>query len=207
MLDSFTGVRWGLAVILSSGALMPQASGQPALRVREVGEAPHERGWAIEGGMVGVTLLRRGGHISEIRLAGDGGDESQRRDLTHTQFSGHKLDIAARLRAPCRTYGRRKDEGDAAPVAGARGPAASAPETPAGRLAAFPGSGSAASLLSFVHLCESAPCHGVRALPDAIFNRGVSSENRLLVFVRCDCGRRAPCHRTDRRSDFEVNLL
>ena len=72
MLDSFTRVRWGLAVILASGALMPPASGQPALRVREVGEAPHERGWAIEGGILGVTLLRRGGHISEIRLSGDG---------------------------------------------------------------------------------------------------------------------------------------
>src|SRR5689334_8057529 len=72
MLDSFTRVRWGLAVILSSGALIPPAAGQPALRVREVGEAPHERGWAIEGGIVGVTLLRRGGHISEIRLTGDG---------------------------------------------------------------------------------------------------------------------------------------
>ena len=35
---------------------------------------------------------------------------------------------------PCRTHGRRKDEGDAAPVAGARGPAAaSAAEAPAGR--------------------------------------------------------------------------
>ena len=66
-------------------------------------------------------------------------------------------------------------------VAGARRapPPPLAPQAPAGRRQAVAGRGprAAASLLSFVHLRESAPCDGMRALPDAIFDRGVSNEN------------------------------
>ncbi len=43
-----------------------------SLRVSEVEGAPHQRGWIIQSGTLRVTLLRLGGHISEIRLLGDG---------------------------------------------------------------------------------------------------------------------------------------
>jgi hypothetical protein len=65
-------ICWLTAVVLSIGPVVTNAPGQEALIVREVGGEPHQRGWTIETGALRLTLLRLGGHISEIRVRGDG---------------------------------------------------------------------------------------------------------------------------------------
>jgi hypothetical protein len=63
---------WLPAIVLSAGVFLTTSPRQEALRVRQVGEEPHQRGWTIESDMLRLTLLRLGGHISEIRVRREG---------------------------------------------------------------------------------------------------------------------------------------
>jgi hypothetical protein len=83
--------RSALASILSMGVLVTTSSGQESLRVSEVEGAPHQRGWVVESGSLRVTLLRLGGHISQIRLLGEGSTPSINPLFTPTGsgYSGH----------------------------------------------------------------------------------------------------------------------
>jgi hypothetical protein len=83
--------RWGLAGILSISLLVTNPTGRDAVLVREVDGPPHRRGWVIQSGALLVTLLRQGGHISEIRLIGNGPTPSINPLFTPagTGYSGH----------------------------------------------------------------------------------------------------------------------
>ena len=81
--------RRPLASVVSICLLMATVPGQSALRVREVDEP--KRGWLIENGAIRLALLRQGGHISEVRLLGDGSSPSINPFFTPpgTGYSGH----------------------------------------------------------------------------------------------------------------------
>jgi hypothetical protein len=80
-----------LVGVLSIGVLVTIPRGQASLRVDEVEGAAHQRGWVVQSGTIRVTLLRLGGHISEIRLLGEHSTPSINPLFapTGTGYSGH----------------------------------------------------------------------------------------------------------------------
>ncbi len=83
--------RYGLASVLSIGLSVTISPGQGSLRVHEVDGAAHQRGWIVRNGTIEVTLLRLGGHISGLRLVGDGSTPSINPlfAATGNGYSGH----------------------------------------------------------------------------------------------------------------------
>jgi len=119
---------------------------------------------------------------------------------------GSRLRVAAGPSLP-QEYNRASDGVPVGEGFGSCGTAAYSPEAAVSSKQTGRAPRAAASLLSFVHICESASCDGMRALSDTFLGRNASREIGILAFVPgyCDC--RASCHRIDRGSDFKVKPI
>jgi hypothetical protein len=82
---------WLPAIVVSAGLLVTDSAGQATLHVRESDGPQSQRGWTIETPTLRITLLRQGGHISEIRVRREGSAYSINPLFTPggTGYSGH----------------------------------------------------------------------------------------------------------------------